>query len=177
PYTRQEQVMQATEGYRLSPQQRRVWSLERESESSSFRSQCLIEITGRLNKNGLLITLSQLIERHELLRTAFHRMDEKSLPLQVISDSQTPQIEELDWSEYPSSEQKAEIETLCGERRQRSLDYESDRLFDLSLIKLSSEKHYLLITLPALLADEETLCNSLIEIAGIYEAVTRGDSL
>src|SRR5262249_27918145 len=51
------------------------------------------------------------------------------------------------------------------------------RLFDLSLIKLSSEKHYLLITLPALLADEETLCNSLIEIAGIYEAVTRGDSL
>jgi len=73
------------EYFRLSRQQERLWLLQR--DSSAFRSQCALLIEGDLKEEVLREALRRVIERHEILRTAFHRRPGLELPLQIMVES------------------------------------------------------------------------------------------
>ncbi|HEY9300096.1 MAG TPA: condensation domain-containing protein, partial [Phormidium sp.] len=63
--------MQTITGFRLSPQQKYLWSLLQ--ESPAYRAQCSLLIEGNLNQKTLKEALQAVINRHEILRTTFHR--------------------------------------------------------------------------------------------------------
>ena len=81
------------EGYRLSPQQKRLWSLQH--DSSTFRAQCMVEIDGPLNKVTLLECLQYLVRHHDVLRTVFHRLAGMKTPVQVVKNET-----DVDWQEH-----------------------------------------------------------------------------
>src|ERR1043165_585072 len=63
----QEQEMQqqtTTRGFRLSPQQKRLWSLQH-TTGLPDRSQCTVLIEGPLDKALLRTSLQKVIEKHE----------------------------------------------------------------------------------------------------------------
>src|SRR4051812_2789150 len=70
------------EGFRLSPQQRRIWRDRR----AQARATCEVELDGPLDRARLAQALCGPVVRHEILRTAFVALPGMELPLQVIQD-------------------------------------------------------------------------------------------
>src|SRR6185369_17947958 len=78
--------MQAITGFRLSPQQERVWALQQSTGTLPFHARCASLIEGPLDKATLEAALLNVIERQEILHTTFHKVEGMIFPLQVISD-------------------------------------------------------------------------------------------
>ena len=73
-------VQEVVEGFRLSPQQKRIWLLQ-ESEQPYCVS-CSVLIEGRLDREALNSAINEVMERHEILRTTYKRLSGMSVPLQ-----------------------------------------------------------------------------------------------
>src|ERR1700755_4290 len=74
------------EGYRLSPQQRRLWRLLRSDSPSPYLSQCVLLVRPALDFELLRVALTDLHARVELLRTTLESVEGMAMPLQVISE-------------------------------------------------------------------------------------------
>src|SRR3954462_6773143 len=74
------------QGFRLSPQQRRLWTLQRETPGFPYRSRAVVRIEGRLDRAALAAALADVAARHEILRTTFPQLPGHSLPAQSIRE-------------------------------------------------------------------------------------------
>src|SRR5436305_2711441 len=75
-------------GFRLSPQQRRLWALQGDESGPGYHAQLEILLEGPLDRELLASSIVGLIGRHEVLRTVFRRLPGMALPLQVVEDEQ-----------------------------------------------------------------------------------------
>jgi amino acid adenylation domain-containing protein len=163
-------VAEEVEGFRLSPQQRRVWRLQQEVNTNVYRAQCAVEIEGALDLVSLKEAIQSVVRQNEILRTTFHRVSGASLPLQVIGESVELPVEEYDLSEMETQEQESRIEALFRQAGESGFDFGSSPLARVSLVRLASESHQLLITLPALCGDKLGLQNFVNGIGNAYAA-------
>ncbi|MBE9170521.1 amino acid adenylation domain-containing protein [Pleurocapsales cyanobacterium LEGE 06147] len=157
------------EGFRLSPQQKRLWQLQQAKNNQPYCAYCSILVEGKLNKKILESALKNIINRHEILRTNFLALQGMSIPLQVITENK-PTISYYDWSEFVSEEKDPFFELLFDKGKQHSFDFENNSLVDIFLVLLAPNKYVLLICLPALCADRATLKNLVSEISHTYTA-------
>ncbi len=135
-----------TSGFKLSPQQTHLWTLQHERTEMPERARCLIAIEGELNVEVLHRAVEVVAQRHDALRLTFQRLPGMTLPLQVLSESKAV------WSPAGDPSQ-----TLHA-----------------SLTTLSPVKHELLLSVPALCADERSLQNLAREIGVAYETCLTG---
>ena len=70
-------------GFRLSPQQRRLWALA-EAGGGACRAVALVRIGGTVTAGGLAAAAGRAAARHEVLRTVFRCPRDMRLPVQVI---------------------------------------------------------------------------------------------
>jgi hypothetical protein len=77
----------ALTGYRLSPQQRRLWALLQHGWNESYQAKCAVMIRGRLESHRLKSAAQNVIARHEILRTTFQRLPGMAIPMQVIEET------------------------------------------------------------------------------------------
>ena len=91
--------------YRLSPQQQRVWRLQRRDEP--LRVECLMRLEGEARRNALNRALEHLVERHEVLRTLFPAVPGQSEPAQAVAPRG-----EVEWA-------PVDLRTLGPEERER----------------------------------------------------------
>jgi amino acid adenylation domain-containing protein/non-ribosomal peptide synthase protein (TIGR01720 family)/FkbM family methyltransferase len=158
------------EGFRLSQQQERVWSLEQLGGNQPFRAYCAISIEGQLAIDVLTESLQTLVNRHEILRTSFHCVEGVQLPLQVIGDVSVSQVlGRYDLSKLSQRQQEVEIESLLTGLGERPFAYKDGPLLHLTLVAQSKVKHTLLLGLPALCADSVTLRNLVSELSRLYQ--------
>ena len=75
------------QGFRLSPQQLRLWKLSGGEASTVWRWRALLHLEGDLDRRAFEGALNQVMERNEILRTSFSRLPGMSLPLQVVQES------------------------------------------------------------------------------------------
>jgi amino acid adenylation domain-containing protein len=160
--------MQNLEGFRLSPQQTNLWSLQQDSAGQPYRVVCALSIAGELQPEILERALYQIISRHEILRTTFHRPPGIKIPFQVVSESaqllwRLRDLTNLDWEQ-----QQIEIKNCFRAERDKPFDFERGPLVRATLAKLSNAAHALLITLPALYADAVTASNLVKELSYVY---------
>ena len=78
-------LAQTVEGYRLSFQQRRLWSIKK--NNPVFCAQMAVLIEGVSEIHQIYEFLMTLASRHGNLRTTFHRLPGMKMPVQVINDS------------------------------------------------------------------------------------------
>lgn len=157
------------EGFRLSPQQKRLWR-QHTGQNWPYRAQALILIEGDLHAERLSAAIQEVVTKHEILRTTFHRLPGLTLPVQVITDHGLPSVQDYDFTGLDAREQHARVEALIEATRSRPFDFERGPLWHLSLIKLSSDAHLLLVVLPALCADTIGLYNLMRELGSAYAA-------
>ncbi|HEY9665500.1 MAG TPA: condensation domain-containing protein, partial [Coleofasciculaceae cyanobacterium] len=158
------------EGYRLSPQQKHLWSLQQFNSTLPYRAQCAIPIEGNLDPKRLELALQNVVNRHEILRTTFRCLPGMTIPLQVITDSSTLSIHCHDLRGLDTQEQEVKSEALFNELLQRPLALEDGVSLYASLVILSPQKHCLVLSLSALCADTATLLNLANEVINIYTA-------
>jgi amino acid adenylation domain-containing protein len=159
-------------GFRLSPQQRRLWLLQQ--GSIAYRSQSAILIEGGLRPEVLKEAVYRIVKRHDILRTTFHSLPGMKLPIQVVAEESSPSSlplwQEDDLSDWSAPEQAEKIEELFREDRCCPFDFGQDRLLRAYLLRLSAERQLLFLSLPSICADYRTLKNLALEIGRFYEA-------
>ncbi|HYV13038.1 MAG TPA: amino acid adenylation domain-containing protein [Pyrinomonadaceae bacterium] len=163
------QQQTTTRGFRLSPQQKRLWSLQQHTVGLSDRAQCTVLIEGHLDTALLRTALQKVVERHEVLSTTFPRPQGMNAPLQVIAEGRAI-WDEYDLSGVERAQQEAEIGLLFDANDSASAGLAGELPLRLALIKLAPEKHVLLISLPALSADNVSLNNLVREVGNSYAA-------
>ena len=166
----------SVQGFRLSPQQKRLWLLQ-STDPQPYRAQATISIHGKLQLPLLESALRQVISRHEILRTVFVALPEMDLPLQAIAAPALPAIPILDLSCLAAADQTAKVAALQAELHQNPRDWEQGPLLEAMLVKRSPAHHQLLLDLPALCADSRTLQMLFDQISQAYAAQAHGQVL
>ncbi len=162
--------MTVLEGFRLSPQQQRLWLLQQASHSRLFDARCVLSIEGDLDKAALNEALEQVVARHEILRTLFHHLPGMRFPLQVIVERISLAVEDYNLGALSPSEQDAQLEALQAALGRRRFDFERGPLLSVALVALAPRRHMLLLRLPALCADSASLASLAHEIRSAYAA-------
>src|SRR5215216_1363367 len=109
---------EVVEGYRLSPQQERVWGLSGGVPGAAFCAGCVVLVEGATDAGALSRSLSSVVARHEILRTKFESVAGLTLPLQVVGDAHEVAVEEYDLTGRAADEREAEVDLLFREMRQ-----------------------------------------------------------
>ena len=151
-------------GFRLSPQQRRSWSLLREVQGKPFRIQALIRAEGIADLALLENAFLQAVERYEILRTSYRQLPGMEVPLQVIGETG------LAWESRNLSGSEAQTLAEQTEARfaaacQEPMDLENGPSLRVEDLGPGAGRHVLLLGLPALAADASTFGLLLHEVA------------
>jgi len=159
------------QGFRLSPQQRRLWALQQTMGTAHVQGVLLVE--GMLDIVRLERVVDVVVAKHEALRTLFCREPGVKVPLQVIADECRPE-----WAviELRESDVAAGLDEVLEWHRQQAIDWEHGPLIRCTLCRLSDRQHRLVLSLPALCADARTLQNLAMEIASEYGVVARHEA-
>ncbi|WP_447980436.1 non-ribosomal peptide synthetase [Candidatus Nitrospira bockiana] len=161
-------MQNSVQGVRLSPQQKRLWSLQ--SGGTMHTAQCLIRVEGPLRPEAFKDALGRVVARHEIFRTTFQREPGLKTPFQVVEEPGSPCWVFIDLTGQESSEQETAVERLWREQWLRPFDLTHGPLLRAHLLALGPERHALLFTLPALCADARTLRNLADDMAHAYAA-------
>jgi amino acid adenylation domain-containing protein len=153
-------VEKGIEGFRLSPQQRRLWLLEQEGCAGFAQGVVLIE--GPLREEALRRSLERAAARHEIFRTTFLGQDGLKVPFQVVEEEASVAWESVDLTGAADSG----AEPYLDRQRRRRFELDSLPVLHALLVRLAPERHLLALALPALAADGRTLVNLLEELAG-----------
>jgi amino acid adenylation domain-containing protein len=153
------------EGFRLSPQQERLWALSRGSREAPYRAVCEISIDGPLEPETLETSLRQVAARHEIFRTALRQLPGLEAPLQIIQPEPTVALHRYDLCDQNAEEQERVIESLLAELRQAPLKVDQGVWAEVALAALGDSRWVLLLCLSAFCADAGTLRNLVQELA------------
>ena len=121
---------------------------------------------------ALEFSLSEIVRRHEALRTTF--LSNQGHPIQVIAPPHPVSITVTDLQLLPSAAREREAKQLTDEEALLPFDLEKSPLFRTKLLKLSESEHLLLFTLHHIVSDGWSLGVLLRELAALYNAFVSG---
>jgi len=160
-------------GFRLSPQQRRLWQLQSAWGERPFRACAVARVRGGLDADVLRRAVDAVAGRFEILRTTFPCPPGLTLPVQRVAPVAIVTWEtKRDLSGVAAAEWDAALDSLAESVADEPFDLAGGPLLRLALARLTAEEHALVLVLPALCADTVTLCNLVREIASGYAALS-----
>ncbi|HSF43790.1 MAG TPA: amino acid adenylation domain-containing protein [Thermoanaerobaculia bacterium] len=157
-------------GFRLSPQQRRLWKLQEAGRPSPYRVGCAVELTGELETATLRAAVAAVVGRHEILRTVFRLLPDVDLPVQAVLPPGGDLLRETDLTGLDPAEQERRIGGLLDAMAWTPAALAAEPPLRLDLARLAPARAVLVIGLPALCADGAGLQNLVREIAAAYAA-------
>src|SRR5829696_4489723 len=158
------------EGFELSPQQKQLWRLQQAETDQPYRAQCAILLEGQLDSEILNTALRNVFTRHEILQTTFSYLPGMKLPLQVTNGGELTFDDNSDLRDVPSPEQEVRLTALFERAKQLPFDFEHGPLAYASVVRISSSRQILLLTLGGLCVDAIGLDNLVGELSLAYSA-------
>ncbi|MFY9575006.1 MAG: amino acid adenylation domain-containing protein, partial [Blastocatellia bacterium] len=159
-------------GFRLSPQQKRLWLLQEPENSSAFRSECTVLIEGDLKEELLESALEMVLARHEIFRTRFCCVPGMTIPLQVVSEELVLPIDKHDISRLDDASRDRRLKELALEMIREPFCFEYGLPARISLVTLSRNGRALILAVPSLCSDTVGLRNFVTDLSRCYEALT-----
>ncbi|WP_437681738.1 non-ribosomal peptide synthase/polyketide synthase [Sorangium sp. So ce131] len=150
---------QNLEGFRVSPQQRRLWL----SARGEGRAACLLELCGPLEGDRLERALRRLVARHEVLRTVFPSLPGMETPLQVIRGEDAGLAFSCSIADQPGA---PDLDALFAQRTR--FDFAEGPLLSARLTRVEETRHFLLLELPSICCDAASLDVLVEELAATY---------
>ncbi|HEX8089496.1 MAG TPA: condensation domain-containing protein, partial [Blastocatellia bacterium] len=155
-------------GFRLSPQQKQIWMSRQDGPAPQMA--CAILLRGDLKIDALKQALQNVVDRHQILRTTFHKRPGTKLPVQVINENAAPLWEEIDLSDRSVSQREAELDERLHRQDANAIENERGSLLSATLIRWTARERVLLVSLSPLCSDPRTLKNLVREIGRSYQA-------
>ncbi len=160
----------------LSYGQQRLWFLEQlQPGLAVYHVPLSWRFIGSLNVPALAQSLEAMVQRHEILRTAFPSVDGQ--PGQVIAADLALPLPVVDLQYLPVNEREAVVLRLTTEEARRPFDLASGPLIRTTLLRLSDEDHVLLLTLHHIIFDGWSAEVFWRELTTLYTASCTGQPL
>jgi amino acid adenylation domain-containing protein len=159
----------------MSGAQQRVWFAHQQSEDGShFNIQGCFVFDGTLDHASFERAISQLLQRHDVLRTTFSERG-GNIDRRVQPVAATP-LSLIDLSSLSGFEQADEVRSLIATDLRGRFDLSRDVLLRVMLLRLSSERHVAVFNVHHIASDGWTVGLLIKEFCSAYTAYAVGDS-
>jgi Condensation domain/Phosphopantetheine attachment site len=157
----------------LSFAQQRLWFLNQlEPGSSFYNSFKAVRLKGALQIEALEQTLSEIMRRHEVLRTRFVSIGGE--PRQEVLPAEEVKLAVTDFSELEETDREAAVREAATAERREPFDLAQGPMLRVKLLRLSDEEHVVLLTMHHIVSDGWSLGVLIKEVATLYEAYSKG---
>jgi acyl carrier protein len=157
----------------LSMNQEHLWHLDQMMPGTHFFNMpYAYRLSGELNTEALEKALSEIIRRHEALRTVFCEIDGR--PVQIIKDGSDFQLQTDDFrGRSPDDASRAAAEHIV-EERSAPFDLVTGPLHRVKLLRLTETDALLLTTVHHIISDHWSMQVFWGELIELYRAIMHG---
>ena len=167
------QIDRSAGRFPLSFSQEQLWFLDRlQPGVAAYNLPAAMRLEGRLVVPALAAGLSEVLRRHEALRTRFEL--HAGAPVQVIAPPAPFWLPMVDLSGLAAFPRGVELARLAVAEAGRPFDLAHGPLVRASLLRQGTEEHVLLLTLHHIGADARSLGLFVRELAAFYAAASSG---
>jgi amino acid adenylation domain-containing protein len=153
--------------------QRRVWFTEQLNPGTgAYNVPVTLRLRGRLAPEVLARSLSELVARHEPLRTSFPAVDGQ--PVQCIGALESLQLARDDLVALSATMGERAAEALAAAEARAAFDLSVAPLLRARLVRLARDDHWLLLTAHQLVVDDRSLAIIFDELGALYQAFSAG---
>jgi amino acid adenylation domain-containing protein len=157
----------------LSFAQERLWFIDRlDPESAAYNIPVAMRLGGVLDEAAMERSLSEIVRRHEALRTTFAEVD--GSPVQVIAPFGAFALAVGDLSGLSEADREAAARRRAAEEAGRPFDLSAGPLFRAVLLRLGAEDHVLLLSMHHIVSDGWSMGVLFRELSALYEAYREG---
>ena len=151
--------------------QERLWFLEQlGDEGTAYNLPVVLSLRGPLDPSALAAALSEVVRRHEALRTVFRRL--RSEIVQVITPSRPVSLPRIDLRGLPSPE--AEAGRLAIQAARQRFDLAQGPLLRALLLRLADQEHRLILSMHHIASDGWSIGVLGRELASLYASFSAG---
>jgi amino acid adenylation domain-containing protein len=160
----------------LSFAQQRLWFLNQlEEKKATYNMFAAVRLEGSLHYVALEKSFTEIVQRHETLRTTFPTVNGQPTPaihsLPIITHHPLPIVH---LQTLPKQEQEQEVQRLSHDEAQYFFDLSEGPLFRTTLLQLSSDSYLLLVNMHHIISDGWSIGILIRELSTLYEAFSQG---
>jgi Condensation domain len=151
-----------------------LWFLyQLEPESPAYNVTVTVRLEGLLDVSVLERSLSEVVKRHESLRTTF-REDSGRL-VQIVAPPQAfLPLSVVELTALPRAQREAEAARLAFQDSQRPFELTTESLIRAVILRLDEEEHVAILAMHHIISDAWSLSLLIQEIATFYESFSKG---
>lgn len=156
----------------LSCAQKRIWALQQIDPSSPlFNRPLALRLSGELQRPALQRVVSEIVRRHESLRTVFR--DRRGEPRQVVLAPAPVALDLLDLRLLPRDARQAEFRRIVSIESRRPFDLTEGPLLRAIHLQIDQQEHLLLVVTHQIVFDAWSESVFLRELQPLYSAFAR----
>jgi len=155
----------------LSTAQQRLWILEQAGAQGAYTLCRAFQLKGPLDVDRLELSLTQLLARHEVLRTTFPLVD--GLPVQRFHTPTGFRLERID--AVGTADVRARVRSYGAEEAGRPFDLAQGPLIRGALLTLGEQRHVLWVSMHHIVSDGWSMGVFFSELSVLYGAAQRGE--
>ncbi|MBV9787113.1 MAG: amino acid adenylation domain-containing protein [Chloroflexi bacterium] len=154
----------------LSFAQQRMWYLSQlQPDSALYNVPLVFRFAGKLQIDLLERALSEIVRRHEALRTVFLKHGDEAT--QQINPAQPVALPLIDLSAEPATEREAVMRRVVAEEIQRPFDLARDPMLRGLIVRLNADDHVLALSVHHIAFDEWSSGVLQRELTNLYHAL------
>ncbi len=151
----------------LSFAQERMWFLNQlDPGSSTYNMSTAIRLRGSLNRTALEQSFTELVRRHEALRTTFREVNGRVV--QIIAPVTTAALDFIDLSAMAAAEREDEAQHLLRAESGAPFNLAEGPLLRARLLQLGDQDHVLLLTMHHIVSDGWSMNILVRELTALY---------
>ncbi|HEU0076107.1 MAG TPA: amino acid adenylation domain-containing protein, partial [Longimicrobiaceae bacterium] len=157
----------------LSFAQQRLWFIDQlEPGSAAYNMPHALRLRGRFDPAVLERAVTEVVRRHETLRTVFAVVDGE--PVQVVRDASPVTLPVTDLRSLPAASREAEVRHLARDEAARPFDLAAGPLLRVSAVRLDEAEWGLLFTMHHIVSDGWSMGVLVREVSALYDALAEG---
>ncbi|MEW6733472.1 MAG: amino acid adenylation domain-containing protein [Acidobacteriota bacterium] len=157
----------------LSYAQRRLWFLQQLGNQGSVYNMAAAErMSGELSIEALVEAFSEIVRRHETLRTTFETVAGE--PVQIINAAQPVTIPIVDVSKLAIEQREAVAAELANAEGRTVFDLSEGPLLRVCLVRMQECEHILIVTMHHIVTDGWSVGILIRELGVLYDAYVAG---
>jgi amino acid adenylation domain-containing protein/non-ribosomal peptide synthase protein (TIGR01720 family) len=158
----------------LSFAQKRLWIIDQvEPGNIAYNLPTAVRLNGRLNIDALEQSLSEIVRRHETLRTTFQSADGE--PLAVLHTPSRVRVSVKDLRGESAEAREAVALKLAIEEARQPFDLARGPLLRVTLVQLAPQEYILLLTQHHIVSDGWSAGLFIDELVKLYRAFNEGE--
>ena len=157
----------------LSFSQEQLLFLSQIQDNTTYNMPLALQISGSLNISVLEQAITEIVRRHEILRTNFQQIEAKNL--QVIRPEINISLQVINLEQIPAKQQLQNVERLINQETDKIFNLSEDDLFQSTLYQLNQNSYVLLLNMHHIISDGWSTGILLQELSTLYTAYLAGN--